>query len=264
MMAALLYLATGAVAGFVAGLLGVGGGLIIVPALIFIFGVLAFPPAHVVHLALGTSLASIVFTSLASLRAHHRHAAVRWPVVARIAPGIVAGTLAGSGLAAYLPGAPLKVLFVAFLFYVATQMLLEFRPRPERDLPGAGGMFAAGGVIGVISALVGIGGGTLSVPFLTWCNVRLHEAIGTSAAIGLPIALAGSAGYIATGLATAELPPLSAGFVHLPALAGLVAASVLTAPLGARVAHALPVARLKKVFALFLYALAVRMLASAL
>lgn len=259
-LALLLYLATGAVAGFLAGLLGVGGGLIIVPALIFIFSRAGFAPDYVAHMALGTSLGSIVFTSIASLRAHHRRRAVNWPVVRALAPGIVVGTLAGALLATVLSSKFLQAFFVVFVFYVGTQMLLDLRPPPTRALPGPRGLFAAGGVIGVVSALVGIGGGSLSVPFLTWCDVKLHEAIGTSAALGLPIALAGLIGFALTGwFVSAPLPVGSLGFIYMPALLGLIAASVMTAPLGARAAHALPVARLKRLFALVLYLIGVRM-----
>ncbi|MDD5329642.1 MAG: sulfite exporter TauE/SafE family protein [Sulfuricella sp.] len=259
-----LYLAVGVFAGFLAGLLGVGGGLVIVPVLAFIFTAQHFPAGQIMHLALGTSLASIMFTSVSSLRAHHGHGAVNWSVVRAIAPGIVAGTLAGSVLAAHLSTSFLKVFFVVFLYYVAVQMVLNIKPKPSRDLPGAAGMFGAGGVIGAVSSLVGIGGGTLSVPFMTWCNVKLHQAIGTSAAIGFPIAAAGAAGYIANGWMLNDLPPYSLGFVYLPALAGLVVASVLTAPFGARLAHRLPVAKLKKFFALLLFTLGTRMLFSLL
>ncbi|HUW50643.1 MAG TPA: sulfite exporter TauE/SafE family protein [Sulfuricella sp.] len=259
----LLYLATGVFAGFLAGLLGVGGGLLIVPVLAFIFAAQHFPEAQIMHLALGTSLASIMFTSVSSLRAHHRHGAVEWRVVRGVVPGIVSGTLAGTVLAAQLSTFFLKVFFVVFLYYVATQMIMNIKPKPSRELPGAVGMFAAGGVIGAVSSLVGIGGGTLSVPFMTWCNLKLHRSIGTSAAIGFPIALAGAVGYIVNGWMVDEaLPAHSLGFVYLPALAGLVVASVLTAPFGAKLAHRLPVARLKKFFALLLYVLGTRMLVS--
>ena len=260
----MVYLAAGFFAGFLAGLLGVGGGLVIVPVLAFIFAAQDFPAAQIMHLALGTSLASIMFTSISSLRTHHAHGAVNWRVVRDIAPGIVAGTLGGTVVAAQLSTTFLKVFFVVFLYYVATQMILNIKPKPSRELPGKVGMFGAGSVIGAVSSLVGIGGGTLSVPFMTWCNVRLHQAIGTSAAIGFPIAAAGAAGYVANGWALGTLPAYSLGFVYLPALAGLVAASVLTAPFGARLAHRLPVARLKKFFALLLYALGTRMLFSLL
>ncbi len=258
----LLYLLTGIFAGFLAGLLGVGGGLVIVPVLTFIFTAQHFPASHILHIALGTSLASILFTSVSSLRAHHAHGAVSWQVVRGITPGILAGTLLGTVLAAQLSSNFLKGFFVLFVYYVAAQMLLNIKPKPSRQLPGWGGMFGAGGVIGGVSSLVGIGGGTLSVPFMTWCNVKMHQAIGTSAAIGFPIALAGAIGYIVNGLGANGLPEYSLGFIYLPALAGLVLASVLTAPLGARLAHRLPVPQLKKVFAALLIVLGTRMLAS--
>lgn len=258
----LLYLLTGVFAGFLAGLLGVGGGLVIVPVLTFIFTAQHFPASHILHLALGTSLASILFTSISSLRAHHAHGAVSWQVVRGVTPGILAGTFLGTVLAAQLSSDFLKGFFVVFVYYVATQMLLNIKPKPTRQLPGWGGMFGAGSIIGGVSSLVGIGGGTLSVPFMTWCNIKMHQAIGTSAAIGFPIALAGAVGYVVNGLGTGGLPDYSLGFVYLPALVGLVAASVMTAPLGARAAHRLPVPQLKKIFAALLYVLGTRMLVS--
>ena len=253
------YIGLGLFAGFVAGLLGVGGGLIIVPVLSFIFVAHHFPDAYVLHLALGTSLASIVFTSISSFRAHHAHGAVNWKIWRGVTPGIITGTLLGSVLAAHLSTHFLKVFFVVFLFYVGTQMLLDIKPKAARDLPGLPGMFGAGNVIGAVSSLVGIGGGTLSVPFMTWCNVKLHQAIGTSSAIGFPIAVAGALGYIGNGLQVQGLPEYSLGFVYLPALAAIAVASVMTAPLGAKVAHRLPVKKLKKIFAVLLYTLGVRM-----
>jgi uncharacterized membrane protein YfcA len=254
------YVALGAVAGFFAGLLGVGGGAIMVPVLALMFATQGFPQEHLMHLSLGTSMATIIFTSISSLRAHHGHGAVIWPIVRTIAPGIVVGTLAGAQVAAAVPTRPLAIFFAVFIGYVAVQMILNVKPKPSRELPGRTGMFAVGAGIGGISALVAIGGGSLSVPFMTWCNVRMHQAIGTSAAIGLPIALAGTAGYMLAGHGAASLPPGSFGFIYLPALAGTVVASMLVAPFGARAAHALPVATLKKVFALVLLLLLAKML----
>ncbi|MCX8086367.1 MAG: sulfite exporter TauE/SafE family protein [Rhodocyclaceae bacterium] len=243
------YLALGAVAGFFAGLLGVGGGAIMVPVLALLFSAQGMPQAHLMHLALGTSMAAIVFTSLSSLRAHHRHGAVRWPIVKRIAPGILFGTFAGAQLASFLPTRPLAIFFTLFMSYVAFQLFANVKPKPSRQLPGAWGMTLVGTGIGVISALAAIGGGTMSVPFMLWCNVKMHEAIGTSAAIGFPIALAGTAGYLVGGFGATGLPDGSFGFVYLPALAACVVMSMLTAPWGARAAHRLPVATLKKIFA---------------
>jgi uncharacterized membrane protein YfcA len=243
------YVALGAVAGFFAGLLGVGGGAIMVPVLALMFAAQGVPAEHLMHLALGTSMAAIVFTSISSLRAHHAHGAVQWPIVRSIAPGVLLGTFLGAQLASIVPTRPLAIFFVVFMSYVAFQMLANIKPQPSRQLPGNLGMFAVGNGIGVVSALVAIGGGSLSVPFMTWCNVKMHHAIGTSAAIGLPIAVAGTAGYLVGGWGASQLPAWSFGYIYLPALAGCVVASMLTAPLGARAAHRLPVATLKKIFA---------------
>jgi len=261
MSAWLMYIALGGFAGVLAGLLGVGGGLVIVPILTFIFTSRGMPADYILHLALGTSLATIMFTSVSSLRAHHRRGAVEWPVVRRITPGILAGTFAGSWVAAQLSTTFLKAFFVVFLFYVAVQMLLDIRPHPHRQLPGRTALFGVGSAIGIVSSLVGIGGGSMSVPFLIWCNTAMHTAIGTSAAIGFPIALAGAAGYALNGM-NAPLPPHSFGFVYLPALVGVSAVSMLTAPLGARLAHSLPIGRLKKIFALLLIIMGAKMLYS--
>jgi uncharacterized protein len=260
MSAWLLYLMLGSGVGILAGLLGVGGGIVIVPLLTFAFSVQHFPASYVVHMALGTSLATIMFTSIASLRAHHFRQAVSWPVVRRISPGIIAGTFLGSWMAAHMTTGFLKIFFICFIYFVAAQLILNVSPAPGRQLPDKGGLSLAGSFIGAVSSLVGIGGGSMSVPFLQWCNLPFKTAIGTSAAIGFPIALSGTAGYIVNGLGIQGLPPASLGFVYLPALAGIAAASFLTAPLGARMAHNLPIPRLKKIFALLLIATGTKML----
>ncbi len=259
-----LYIALGAVAGVLAGLLGIGGGLVIVPMLTFSFMYQGFPHEHILHMALGTSLATIIFTAISSARAHHKRGAVRWDVFWRITPGILLGTFAGAGIASLLPTNALKGFFGLFLYYVSYQMLTGRKPNPSRQLPGAWGMFGAGGGVGVFSALVGIGGGTLTVPFLTWCNQTMQTAIGTASAIGLPIALAGSLGYLLSGLDAAGRPDWTVGYIYLPALLGIVSMSVLTAPLGARLAHTLPVPTLKKCFAVLLLLVGTRMLLSLL
>jgi uncharacterized membrane protein YfcA len=256
----LSYIALGAFAGVLAGLLGVGGGIVIVPVLTFLFTAQQLPDNHIIHLAIGTSLASIIFTSLASFRAHHFRGAVRWEVFRSISPGIITGTLTGSWVAAQLPTHYLKGFFILFLYYVALQIFLNVRPAPTRQLPGGKGMFGVGSLIGGISSLVGIGGGVMSVPFLIWCNLELRYAIGTSAAIGFPIALAGGVGYAANGLAIKTLPSWSLGFVYLPALVCISMASASTAPLGVRLAHTLPVTQLRKFFALFIIFMATKML----
>lgn len=257
----LAYIGLGLFAGFFAGMLGIGGGLVMVPMLTMMFAAqVGFPPGEVLHLALGTSIATILFTSLSSLRAHHQHDAVLWKVVIQITPGIFFGTLLGTLFASNVPAKPLALFFTCFVCFVALQMILDLKPRASRELPGIGGVFAVGTGIGAVSALVAIGGGSLTVPFLTWCNVRVQKAIGTSAAIGFPIAVGGSLGYIYNGWGRADLPPWSLGFVYLPALVWLVPSSMLIAPLGAMLAHRLPVATLKRIFACVLITLAVKML----
>jgi uncharacterized membrane protein YfcA len=256
----LMYLLVGAVAGVLAGLLGIGGGLVIVPMLAFCFVRQGIPDAMIMHLALGTSLASIIFTAVSSFMAHHKRGAVRWDVVRKIIIGIFTGTFIGSIIAAHLSTRFLKGFFIVFLYYVALQMLTDRKPRPSRQIPGRAAMFGVGNVIGGISSLLGIGGGSLSVPFMVWCNMPVHHAIGTAAAIGFPIAIAGAIGYIVNGLPVAGLPAYSLGYVYLPALFGIVIVSVLTAPLGVRLSHSLPVNRLKRVFALLLLVVGTRML----
>jgi len=256
------YLAIGVAVGFLAGLLGIGGGMVMVPMLVFVFTAKGFPAEHMMHLALATALATIVFTSISSVRAHHRHGGVEWAVARTMAPGIVAGSLGAALVAGFVPTRPLAVFFTAFMFYAAAQMFFESKPAPMRKLPGTPGLFAAGAGIGAISSVLAAGGAFLSIPFLVRCNVPLRRAIGTAAANGFPIALAGTLGYISHGLRVPDLPAGSLGFVYLPGLALVVAASVPLAPLGARLAHRLPVRRLRVVFALMLLALALRMLAN--
>jgi len=258
----LIYSAVGAIAGVLAGLLGIGGGLVIVPMLLFCFTWQGIPDQFIMHLALGTSMASIIFTATSSFWAHHKRGAVYWIVVRRIVLGIFMGTFLGSCFAVRMPTHILKGFFVIFLYYVAIQMLVNRTPKPSRQLPGKLGMFGVGNVIGAVSSLVGIGGGSLSVPFMIWSNITVHNAIGTSAAIGFPIALAGTLGYIYNGLKVSNLPAYTLGYIYIPALAGIICLSVLTAPLGVRLAHSLPVQKLKRVFSVLLLIVGTRMLMS--
>ncbi len=262
--AIVMYLVFGAFAGVLAGLLGVGGGLIIVPILNYSFIILSIQSPDNHKIALGTSLASIMFTSVSSFMAHQKNGAINWSLVKQISAGIIIGTFSGAQVAKYIPTIWLKYLFVVFLYYVATQMLLNFKPNASRNIPGIVGNSIAGVIIGVMSSLVGIGGGSLSVPYMTWCNVPMKKAIGTSSAIGFPIAVAGAVGYIIAGYGMPTLPEYSFGFVYLPALAGLVTASIFTAPFGAKLAHSLPVPTLKKYFSILLYVMATQMLWSIL
>ena len=256
----LFYLTLGLFAGVMAGLLGVGGGLIIVPTLAWIFHHQQVDDAIVMHLAIGTSLATIVVTSISSVRAHHRRGAVLWPIFWRLTPGIVVGAWLGAAIADALPSAVLSKVFAVFVLTVAAQMGFGAKPAPHRELPGTTGMLTAGGVIGAVSAIVGIGGGSLTVPFLTWCNIAIRQAVATSSACGLPIALAGALGFVVTGLNATGRPDWSLGYVYGPALVGITLTSMLSAPLGAKLAHTLPTDMLKKVFAVFLTLVGVKML----
>jgi uncharacterized membrane protein YfcA len=256
----LAYPLLGVFAGFVAGLFGVGGGLTIVPLLFMLFTAQAFPVEHSMHLALGTSMATIVLTSIASMRAHHAHGAVRWDIVKSFAPGLVIGTLSGSFFATRVPTRPLAMVFTAIVYYASVQMMLDFKPKPHRQLPGAFGMVVAGTLIGIVSSMVAAGGGFLTIPFMVFCNVVIHNAVGTSSALGFPIAVAGTVGYILSGLKTQGLPEYSLGYIYLPAFVGVVTISFLMAPVGARLAHKLPVKQLKRAFGGFLALLATKML----
>ncbi len=256
----LAYLALGAFAGFMAGLLGIGGGAIMVPVLAMIFSASGISPEHVLHLALGTSMATIIFTAWSSLRTHHAHGAVIWDVVRAFSPGIVAGTLLGTLVAAHVSTRSLAIFFAVFITLVALQMGFNLKPKASRELPGTAGLVGVGAGIGMVSALAAIGGGSMTVPYLSWCNVPVRRAIGTSAAVGLPIAISGTLGYLWNGWGRTGLPALSLGYVFLPPFVLLVAMSMLTAPFGARLAHRLPVPTLKRVFAVVLVLLAAKML----
>jgi uncharacterized membrane protein YfcA len=247
--------------GFLAGLLGIGGGMLMVPFITIILGHRGVSSDLAVKMAIATSMSTIIFTSISSVRAHHKRGAVRWDIVTRLAPGIVIGSLAGSlGVFALLKGQALAIFFALFVGFSATQMFRNKKPEPSRQMPGTAGQLAAGGSIGFVSGLVGAGGGFISVPFMTWCNVAIHNAVATSAALGFPIAVANVAGYVASGRAVQGLPDGSVGYIWLPALAVIAVCSFLTAPLGAKAAHSLPVAKLKRVFASVLYVLAAYML----
>ena len=258
---ALLGLATG----YVAGLLGIGGGMLLGPFITLIMSARGVPADLAVKMAIATSMATIIFTSISSVRAHHKRGAVKWDIVKGLAPGIVMGSMVGSiGIFSLLKGTTLALLFAGFIGFSATQMYLDKKPAPTRQVPGTGGLIGAGSVIGFLSGLVGAGGGFVSVPFMTWCNVAIHNAVATSAALGFPIALANVIGYVIAGQSVQNLPPYSFGYIWLPALVVIASCSVLTAPLGARAAHKLPVKQLKRAFASILYLLAAYMLYKAL
>lgn len=255
-----LYLALGAFAGTLAGLFGIGGGLVIVPVLIFSYGLQGVSGEIAAHLAVGTSLATIVFTSISSVRSHHRHKAVRWDIVRSMVVGIIIGAVLGAVTASMLSGASLEMAIGVFVILMAIKMLFDVDPKSGRGVPGRVGLAIAGTGIGWGSAIFGVGGGTLTVPFLSWCNLRMQIAVGTSAACGFPIALAGALANMVTGWNHPELPTLSIGFVYLPAFVGIVLTSVLFARFGANLAHRLDASLLKKVFAIFLILVGIRFL----
>jgi len=255
------YLLLGLFVGYFSGLLGIGGGLIMVPVLTFLFEAQHLPSQNILHLALGTSMATILFTSFSSTRQHHAHRAVHWDMVRFITPGILLGTALGALIVGYISIYYLTIFFILFVYFAATQMLLGAKPDATRGYPARAEATVAGMLIGAISSMVSIGGGVLSVPYLVWHKLPLRNAIATSSALGIPIAFGGTLGYIATGALQGEsLPAYSLGYVSLPVLLGLLVGTMVTAPLGAKATHRLPVNRLKKIFALVLFALATKML----
>lgn len=259
----LAFLALGLVVGFMAGLLGIGGGGIMVPVLTSIFLAQGIPVEQVVHMALGTSMASIVITSFASMRAHHKKGAVMWNVVKVMAGGVIIGTFAATFLATYMKSAQLAIFFAIFMAYVSIQMAIDKKPKPSRELSTPPSLFGVGSLIGIVSALVSIGGGSLTVPYLVWQNVDLKKAIATSAAIGFPLSIAGTVGYIVNGMMhSSSGSEMMLGFVYLPGVVLISIVSYFTAPLGAKMAHTLPVGKLKKIFALLLMTLSIKMLTS--
>ena len=256
------YLAIGAATGFFAGLLGIGGGTIIVSSLALMFAAQGFPSPFVMHMAIGTSLAAIMAGAWASFRTHHRHGAVDWAVVRVMVPGLLVGVVAGAAAARVSSTGFLKAFFLSFMAIIIAQMVLGLKPRATRRLPGRVALAAMAIFIGISSALFGGGAAAIGVPFLTWCSMTMHRAIGTVAAMGFPLAIAGALGYAVAGMNVAGLPAWSVGFVYLPALVGISIASLLVAPYGARLAHRLKGPTLRRIFAVFLIAIGVKVAVS--
>lgn len=254
------YLAVGAFVGFFAGMLGIGGGAMMIPLLVLLFERQGLPREHLLHLAVGTGMATIIFTSMSSVVAHARRGVVRWDIARRVTPGILVGGLAGAWIAKFFSTFGLAVFFALLVYALALNMLLDRKPKPSRQLPGPAGLSAAGFAISFLSAMVAIGGAAMTVPLMVLCNVPVLQAVATAAAIGFPIAVAGTIGYVATGWGDPLLPAATLGYVFLPALAGVSIASMALAPLGAKAAHSLPTRRLKQVFAVLLMVSATRLL----
>jgi uncharacterized membrane protein YfcA len=262
-----LLISLGLFAGLMAGLLGVGGGLVIVPALIFIFEKNAFAESYVTQMAVATSLATIIFTSISSIRSHHNNGLVEWTLVKNLTVGLVFGAVLGAFFASAISGKLLQLLFGIFAILVALQMWMNLASKlntKQSNMPNKVGQAFSGLCIAFVSALFGIGGGSLSVPTLTWFGLDMKKAVAVSAACGLPIAVFSVVGFIATGLQVNELPEGSLGYVYLPALLCISVASVVTAHFGAQLAHKLPAQKLKQIFALFLFIIGLRLIVSSL
>lgn len=254
------YLVLGSVAGVVAGLFGIGGGLLIVPVLIFSFTAQAMPEAVVTHAAVATSLATIVVTSISSVVAHNKRGAVRFDQFKPLAVGVALGAMGGVWIAAQLSGDNLQIIFGIFACAVAVQMAFDLKPRQGNSTPENLELGVAGSVIGGASSIFGIGGGTLTVPYLTARGSDMRQAVGTSAAVGLPIALFSALAYIWAGQDAVGMPAYSVGYIYLPAFVGIAIASSQFARVGAKLAHTLPQKHLKKIFAIFLMVIGVRFL----
>lgn len=248
----ILFLIVGALAGLLAGLFGIGGGLIMVPVLVFTFAAQGVSEVVLTHMALATSLATIVFTSLSSVREHHKKGAIDWSLVGMMSVGIVLGTAIGGQVILSVPGPVLQKVIGVFAILVAIKMYFGLDPENNGERPGRIGLASAGGVIGFASSWFGIGGGTFTVPYLTWMKLSMRQAVATSAACGIPIALTGAIVNTYTGWNNEHLPEWSTGFLYWPAIIGMAATSVPLAKVGASLAHRLNPALLKKLFALLL------------
>ncbi len=256
----LIYLATGLTAGLMAGLFGVGGGMIMVPALALVLPAQGVSPAITMQVAIATSLAVISATSISSMHRHHQLQGVLWPVFRVMAPGLALGALAGAFVADILPSRALAQLVGVGALLTAVQMWLDLKPKAHTPLPATAGLLTAGGIIGLLSSLIGIGGGSLTVPFLSWCSVAMRQAVGTAAACGMPIAWAGAIGYMIAGQGEPGRLPWSVGYVDVAGFAGIAIASVPAARIGATLAHRLSPRMLKRSFALLLSLIGIKML----
>jgi uncharacterized protein len=250
----------GMAAGLLAGLFGIGGGLIMVPVLVLLFSAQGFPEHLVMIMSIATSLATIIFTSISSLLMHHRLGAVLWPKVFRLAPGIMIGAGIGAVIADQIEADLLRLIFIVYLLYVGTQMAMQTKPKPGRSQSPGLLDFVVAVVIGLMSSLVGIGGGTLTVPFLVHFQTPMRNAVAVSSACGLPIAIAGTVSYAILGRHVLHLPEWSLGYVYLPAFLGILLSSIVTAPIGAKLANRLPAQHLKRYFALLIYVMAVKLM----
>uniref|UniRef100_UPI004048E2A4 sulfite exporter TauE/SafE family protein n=1 Tax=Polynucleobacter sp. TaxID=2029855 RepID=UPI004048E2A4 len=252
-----ILLLCGGISGFLAGLLGIGGGMILVPFMILVFNHQGFSQDIIVHMAIATGMATILFTSTSAIWAHHRHGSIDWKLVLALSPGLIVGSLiGGSEIFEAINTSWLSLFFAIFIIYSSIQMIVNKKPTAGRDLPGKLGIFLFGVFAGVLASLLGAGGAFITVPFMLWCNVKPHTAMASSSGLGFPIAVSATIGYMYGSWGNPALPPGSLGFVYLPALLCIVVVSIFTAPLGAKMARSLDVAQLKRIFGVMLFILA--------
>ena len=253
----LMLMLCGAISGYLAGLLGIGGGMILVPFMILVFNHLGFNQEVIVHMAIATGMATILFTTSSAIWAHHKHGSIDWKLVASLSPGMIfGGLIGGSELFEALKTSWLSLFFAIFIVYTSIQMLLNKKPKGGRELPGFLGLFSFGAFAGALASLVGAGGAFITVPFMLWCNVKPHTAMASSSGLGLPIAAAATIGYMYGSWGNPDLPAGSLGFVYLPAVLCIVTVSIFTAPFGAKMARKLDIGQLKRVFGIMLFFLA--------
>ncbi|SNX29254.1 Uncharacterized membrane protein YfcA [Polynucleobacter meluiroseus] len=253
----LMLMLCGSISGFMAGLLGIGGGMILVPFMILVFNHLGFNQHVIVHMAIATGMATILFTTTSAILAHHKHGSIDWKLVASLSPGMVLGGLfGGSEIFEAINTSWLSLGFAIFIVYTSIQMIINKKPTAGRDLPGPVGLFSFGAFAGVLASLVGAGGAFITVPFMLWCNVKPHTAMASSSGLGFPIAAAATVGYMYGSWGNPNLPEGSLGFIYIPAVLCIVVVSVFTAPFGARMARKLNVGQLKRIFGIMLFLLA--------
>lgn len=262
MMIVAAYLLLGAVAGLIAGVFGLGGGIVIVPTLIFTFTYLSFDPAILTHLAIGTSLTTILFTSLSAIYVHHKKAAINWPLAIKLSFGMFIGGFIGAYTANLISGVILQNVFAAYAFFVAIQMWFSLTPKATYVLPKAFGCSLLGVFVGACSGLFGIAGGSIMVPVLTFYKVNIAKAVATASVTGFPIALSAAIGYLWLGIDVQNLPEHSFGYIYWPALLGIIITSTYFAKVGAKLAHGLNPNVLKKAFSLLMVGVAIKLFLS--
>lgn len=250
----------GAISGLLAGLFGIGGGLVIVPILAVLFAAQGFPAELIMIMSVATSLATIILTSISSVLAHHRLDSVLWNRVVLLGPGIMVGAAVGAMIADHMSGGVLRFIFIIYLLGVGVQMALQLKPKPGQQQPSKEMDLGAAGLIGLLSSLLGIGGGTLTVPFLVHFQMPMRNAVAVAGACGLPIAVVGTIGYAILGKDALLLPDWSLGYIYMPSFLGIVLTSIYTAPIGAKLAHKLPAAKLKRYFSLLLFVMAAKLI----